>query len=98
MLLSCSEKLIEPSSGLLVCPISGAVSDRMMTCAEEEAEEGPREGDGGGNGLADEEYGGKKGEMGMPCVAGLLNSPGPGSAVHCFTSGHVGTVSQGILQ
>lgn len=35
----------------------------MMTCAEEEAEEGPREAEGGGVGQTEEDYGGEKGEM-----------------------------------
>ena len=31
---------MDRSSGLMVCPISGAMADRMMTECEEEAEEG----------------------------------------------------------
>jgi putative hemolysin len=59
----CSEKIVEPSSGLLVCPISGAVSDRMMTRAEE-AQEEERCGEEGGQDVAlEEEYGGEKGDV-----------------------------------
>lgn len=50
-----SEKIVEPSSGLLVCPISGTCSARFLTCAEEEEEEGDRE-------HREEEFGGERGE------------------------------------
>lgn len=62
LLSLCSEKIVEPGSGLLVCPVSGAVSDRMMTCAEEEAVEGQLDGDTAGNGHVDDDYSGEKGE------------------------------------
>lgn len=50
----CSEKIVEPCSGLMVCPISGSVFDRMVTCAEE-ADEG--DDDDAGRCGADEDCG-----------------------------------------
>jgi hypothetical protein len=46
-------QVVDRKSGLLVCPISGRVSDRLVTAEEEEEEEGARDGgkgddDGGG--------------------------------------------------
>ena len=55
----CSEKIVEPSSGLLVCPISGTCSERLLTCAEEDAEEGDRDPD---KEQREEEFGGERGE------------------------------------
>jgi hypothetical protein len=55
----CSEKIVESSSGLLVCPISGTCSARLLTCAEEAAEEGYRNAD---KEHGDEEFGGDRGE------------------------------------
>lgn len=50
---------MESSSGLLVCPISGTCSARLLTCAEEAAEEGYRNAD---KEHGDEEFGGDRGE------------------------------------
>eukprot|EP00879_Flechtneria_rotunda_P007818 GHRR01008193.1.p1 GENE.GHRR01008193.1~~GHRR01008193.1.p1 ORF type:complete len:535 (+),score=155.63 GHRR01008193.1:141-1745(+) len=70
---TCSEKIIEPSSGLLVCPISGHVSDRMMTCAEEAEEEGDMADEGKGQ-QDDEWWGGDKGRLARAFAAGYYCS------------------------
>jgi hypothetical protein len=55
----CSEKIVEPSSGLLVCPISGTCSARFLTCAEEDEEEGDRDPE---KEHREEDFGGERGE------------------------------------
>jgi hypothetical protein len=55
----CSEKIVEASSGLLVCPISGTCSARLLTCAEEAAEEGDRDQE---KEQGEEDFGGERGE------------------------------------
>jgi hypothetical protein len=55
----CSEKIVESSSGLLVCPISGTCSARLLTCAEEAAEEGDRDPE---KEQGEEDFGGERGE------------------------------------
>eukprot|EP00775_Hariotina_reticulata_P013521 gene13521-13646_t len=67
------EKIVEPSSGLLVCPISGAVSDRMMTRAEE-AQEEERCAEEGGQAALDEDYGGERGRLARAFAAGYYCS------------------------
>lgn len=56
------EQVIDRATGLLVCPVSGRVSDRMMTQAEEEQEEGALQRDerccSGQPGGQDEDFGG----------------------------------------
>lgn len=55
----CSEKIVERSSGLLVCPISGTCSARLLTCAEEDEEEGDRDPE---KEHREEDFGGERGE------------------------------------
>jgi len=55
----CSEKIVEHSSGMLVCPISGTCTARLLTCAEEDEEEGDRDPD---KEYREEEFGGERGE------------------------------------
>jgi hypothetical protein len=64
---TCSEKIVEPSSGLLVCPISGLCCARLLTCAEEAAEEGDRDADGEHQQRDEEEFGGERGELQAWC-------------------------------
>jgi hypothetical protein len=69
---ACSEKVVDRSTGLLVCPISGATSDRMMSSAEEELEEGlaARGAEEGGGGPAEDDFGGGWLEVGRGVQGG----------------------------
>jgi hypothetical protein len=60
----CLERVVEPSSGLLVCPISGVAFERILTHAEEAAEEG--------DGAGDDDWGGsgERGRLGAAFTAG----------------------------